>query len=56
MCYIYYIKYMAVISIRDVQEQLRNDFKSICAKQGITMKEALVKYMEKVAKTGKLNF
>ena len=45
---------MAAINLRDVPEDLRRDFKALCAKKGITMRERLLQLMqEEVAKAAR---
>ena len=45
---------MAAINLRDVPEALRRDFKAVCAKTGITMRERLLQLMEEeVAKAAR---
>jgi antitoxin component of RelBE/YafQ-DinJ toxin-antitoxin module len=45
---------MAVINLKDIPDKLRNEFKAVCALEGIAMKEAIIKFMEKAVKEGKL--
>lgn len=42
------------ITLKSIDKHLRDNFKSVCAKEGVTMKEALIEYMQKVVESGKL--
>ena len=37
---------MAVMTLRDVSDKLRNDFKAVCAKKGVTMKDEILRFMK----------
>lgn len=39
---------MKTITIKNVPEQLRNEFKAICFRKGSTMSKELLKFVEKV--------
>lgn len=45
---------MATVYIKEVPEKVRNEFKGICAKEGVSMKDAIIQYMELVVKAGKI--
>ncbi len=43
-----YIMHMAEIIIRGVDETLRNVFRAWCVERGSTMKNEIVKYMQRI--------
>ena len=45
---------MADVNIKGIEEKLRTSFKLLCVKNRISMTAALIRYMEKAVKEGKL--
>ena len=48
-----YFDTMAVINILNLPDEIRNEYKAICAKKGISMREDLVRYITKTVEKAK---
>ncbi len=45
---------MAVLIVKEIPEDLRAEFKALCAKQRTTIKDAIIRLMNKAVKDQKL--
>lgn len=47
-CYIVYIFNMAALTLRNLPEGLRNQFKAVCAARGMSMTQEIIQHMKDV--------